>query len=88
MGSKDRELAALVDSANANFEAIAAQDGNLREALRLFPGALEETRTTLADLGSLGGRPRPGAAASCAPAPARSRRRCAPHARSCAPPRR
>ena len=55
LGSKDRDLAALIDSANANFEAIAAQDGNLREALRLFPGALEETRTTLANLGSLAG---------------------------------
>lgn len=55
LGSKDRDLAALIDSANANFEAIAAQDGNLREALRLFPGALEETRTTLADVGSLAG---------------------------------
>ena len=55
LGSKDRDLAALVDSANANFEAIAAQDDNLREALRLFPGALEETRSTLADLGSLAG---------------------------------
>jgi phospholipid/cholesterol/gamma-HCH transport system substrate-binding protein len=55
LGSKDRDLAALIDSANANFEAIAAQDANLREALRLFPGALEETRTTLADLGSLAG---------------------------------
>jgi phospholipid/cholesterol/gamma-HCH transport system substrate-binding protein len=55
LGTKDRDLAALIDSANANFEAIAAQDANLREALRLFPGALEETRDTLADLGSLAG---------------------------------
>jgi len=55
LGSKDKDLAALIDSANANFEAIAAQDANLREALRLFPGALDETRTTLADLGSLAG---------------------------------
>ncbi len=52
---RTRDLAALVDSANANFEAIAAQDANLREALRLFPGALEETRNTLADVGSLAG---------------------------------
>ncbi len=53
LGSKDRDLAALVDSANANFEAIAAQDANLRRALRLFPGALEETRDTLTDVGTL-----------------------------------
>ena len=53
LGDKDRDLAAFVDSANANFEAIANQDANLREALRLFPGALTETRDTLEDVGTL-----------------------------------
>ena len=53
LGDKDRDLAAFVDSANANFEAIANQDANLREALRLFPGALTETRDTLTDVGTL-----------------------------------
>jgi phospholipid/cholesterol/gamma-HCH transport system substrate-binding protein len=53
LGDKDRDLAAFVDSANANFEAIANQDAKLREALRLFPGALAETRDTLTDVGAL-----------------------------------
>ena len=47
LGSKDKQLAALVDSANANFEAIAHQEGNLRESLRLLPGTLTQTRDTL-----------------------------------------
>lgn len=53
LGSKDRQLAELVDSANANFEAISNQDDRLREALRLAPGALGQTRTTLASVGDL-----------------------------------
>ena len=56
LGSKDAQLAALVDSANANFEAIANQDQRLREALRLLPGALEQTETTLTSLGELSGQ--------------------------------
>ena len=47
LATKDKQLAALVDSANANFEALAAEEGSLREALRLFPGALSQTETTL-----------------------------------------
>jgi phospholipid/cholesterol/gamma-HCH transport system substrate-binding protein len=53
LGSKDRQLAALVDSANANFEALAAEEGNLREALRLFPPALSQTETTLTKASAL-----------------------------------
>ncbi len=53
VGSKDRDLAALIDSANANFEAIANQDASLREALRLLPGTLDETQSALTDVGSL-----------------------------------
>jgi len=56
LGSKDEQLAALVDSANANFEAIANQDERLREALRLLPGALGQTRTTLTGLEELSGQ--------------------------------
>ena len=55
LGSKDRELAALVDSANANFEALAAEEGSLREALRLFPPALSQTETTLTKASALAG---------------------------------
>jgi phospholipid/cholesterol/gamma-HCH transport system substrate-binding protein len=53
LGRKDRQLAELVDSGNANFSAFAEEEANLREALRLFPGALSQTATTLADVNSL-----------------------------------
>ena len=55
LGSRDTELAALVDSANANFEALARQDANLRESLRLLPGTLKQTETTLTKAGRLAG---------------------------------
>ena len=55
LGANDRQLAELVESANANFEAIGNQDTRLREALRLFPGALEQTETTLAQLDEFSG---------------------------------
>jgi phospholipid/cholesterol/gamma-HCH transport system substrate-binding protein len=70
LGEHDTELAALVDSANANFEALARQDENLRESLRLLPGTLGETETTLrkasdlaAELGPASERLRPAARA-------------------------
>jgi phospholipid/cholesterol/gamma-HCH transport system substrate-binding protein len=47
LAERDSELAALVDSANANFEAFAAEEASLREALQLFPGALDQTEQTL-----------------------------------------
>ena len=53
LGTHDTELAAFVDSANANFEALARQDENLREALRLLPGTLGETESTLTKTGEL-----------------------------------
>jgi len=53
LARRDRQLAALVDSANANFEALAAEEASLREALRLFPPALAQTATTLRDAGGL-----------------------------------
>ena len=56
LGSKDRQLAELVGSANANFEAISNQDQRLREALRLLPGALDQTKTTLTSVGELSGQ--------------------------------
>jgi len=55
LGTRDSQLAALVDSANANFEALARQDDNLRESLRLLPGTLGETETTLVKAGELAG---------------------------------
>ena len=84
LGSKDRELAGLVGSSNANFEAIARQDQSLRGALRLLPGTLEQTRDD-ADQGQRArGEPRARRCRSCARAPARSGRRCSRRARSCA----
>jgi phospholipid/cholesterol/gamma-HCH transport system substrate-binding protein len=47
LADRDRQLAALVDSANANFEAFASEEASLREALQLFPGALDQTEQTL-----------------------------------------
>jgi phospholipid/cholesterol/gamma-HCH transport system substrate-binding protein len=59
LGGKDRQLAALVDSANANFEALAQEESSLRESLRLAPGALGQTATTLRKAGVLAGELRP-----------------------------
>jgi len=47
LGDKDTQLAEFVDSSNANFEALAAQDGNLRAALRELPPTLQQAETTL-----------------------------------------
>jgi len=48
VGTKDKELAELVVSQNAVFEAFANQDDNLRETFRLLPGTLRSTNTALA----------------------------------------
>ncbi len=53
VGDKDRQLAGLIDSSNANFQALANQDENLRRSLRLLPGTLEQTTTTLAKVDTL-----------------------------------
>jgi phospholipid/cholesterol/gamma-HCH transport system substrate-binding protein len=53
LAQRDRQLAALVDSANANFETFASEEASLREALRLFPGALDQTEQTLRKTGAL-----------------------------------
>jgi len=47
LGKKDTQLAQLVDSSNANFDALANQDQNLRSALRELPPTLQQARTTL-----------------------------------------
>jgi phospholipid/cholesterol/gamma-HCH transport system substrate-binding protein len=47
LAERDEQLAALVDSANANFEAFASEEDDLRAALREFPPALGQTETTL-----------------------------------------
>jgi phospholipid/cholesterol/gamma-HCH transport system substrate-binding protein len=53
LAGRDRQLAELVDSANANFEAFASEQDALRGALREFPGALSQTETTLRKAGGL-----------------------------------
>jgi phospholipid/cholesterol/gamma-HCH transport system substrate-binding protein len=53
LARRDRQLAELVDSANANFSAFADEEAALREALELFPGALSQTATTLRDVDAL-----------------------------------
>jgi phospholipid/cholesterol/gamma-HCH transport system substrate-binding protein len=47
LAERDDQLAALVDSANANFDAFASEEDALRAALREFPSALGQTETTL-----------------------------------------
>jgi phospholipid/cholesterol/gamma-HCH transport system substrate-binding protein len=53
LAERDDQLAALVDSANANFEAFASEEDSLRAALREFPPALSQTETTLRKTGAL-----------------------------------
>jgi phospholipid/cholesterol/gamma-HCH transport system substrate-binding protein len=53
LAQRDDQLASLVDSANANFEAFASEEDSLRAALREFPGALSQTETTLTKAGTL-----------------------------------
>jgi phospholipid/cholesterol/gamma-HCH transport system substrate-binding protein len=47
LGKRDVQLAQFVGSANANFRALASQDANIRESLRLLPPTLQTARTTL-----------------------------------------
>ena len=47
VGTKDKELAELIVSQNAVFEAFANQDANLREFLRELPNALQTTNKAL-----------------------------------------
>ena len=53
LARRDEQLASLVDSANANFEAFASEEDSLRAALQEFPGALSQTETTLRKAGGL-----------------------------------
>jgi phospholipid/cholesterol/gamma-HCH transport system substrate-binding protein len=47
LGGVDGQLASLIVSSNTNFAAISSQDANLEAGLSLFPGALQQTNTTL-----------------------------------------
>jgi phospholipid/cholesterol/gamma-HCH transport system substrate-binding protein len=52
--STDGTLGRFVESSNANFQAFAAQDARLREALGLLPDTLKVTQATLAKADKLG----------------------------------
>jgi len=47
VGTKDKQLAELIVSQNAVFQAFADQDQNLRKTLQLLPGALSTTNSAL-----------------------------------------
>ena len=47
LGAKDDQLATFVDSSNAVFAALAAQDANLRATLRELPSTLDATQSAL-----------------------------------------
>jgi phospholipid/cholesterol/gamma-HCH transport system substrate-binding protein len=47
VGGKDKQLAELIVSQNAVFQAFADQDVNLRKALELLPGTLDTTNSAL-----------------------------------------
>jgi phospholipid/cholesterol/gamma-HCH transport system substrate-binding protein len=47
LGKRDTQLTGFVSSANANFRALANQDANIQESLRLLPPTLQTAQTTL-----------------------------------------
>jgi phospholipid/cholesterol/gamma-HCH transport system substrate-binding protein len=52
LGSKDKQVAELVDASNAVFETFAKEDANLQATLKLLPGALGKTGKALGKLGT------------------------------------
>lgn len=50
LGSKDKDLAELVDTSNAVFKTFAGEDQNVQAALRELPAALKQTTTGLGKL--------------------------------------
>jgi phospholipid/cholesterol/gamma-HCH transport system substrate-binding protein len=47
LAGRDHQLSQLIDSSNANFQAIASEDQKLEETLQLLPGTLQVGNTTL-----------------------------------------
>jgi phospholipid/cholesterol/gamma-HCH transport system substrate-binding protein len=47
VGTRDTQLAQLVDSSNANFRALASQDANIQKSLSLLPDTLRTAHDTL-----------------------------------------
>jgi phospholipid/cholesterol/gamma-HCH transport system substrate-binding protein len=50
LGSKDKQLAQLVDASNAVFATFAAEERNFQRTLHLLPGALHKTGSALGKL--------------------------------------
>ena len=50
LGSKDTQIAQLVDASNAVFATFAKEEANLQSTLHLLPGALKKTSTGLGKL--------------------------------------
>jgi len=59
LGSKDKQLAELIDSSNAVFQRFANQDANLQKTLEELPGALSATNSALAKSDKLATELRP-----------------------------
>ena len=53
LGTKDKQIASLVDSSNQNFRALASQDARIRESLQLLPGTLQTAQSTLGKANNL-----------------------------------
>jgi phospholipid/cholesterol/gamma-HCH transport system substrate-binding protein len=56
LGRRDRQLADLVDGADATFGAIASQDAALEESVALLPSTLDTAQATLTSTGDLAAR--------------------------------
>jgi phospholipid/cholesterol/gamma-HCH transport system substrate-binding protein len=52
LGTKDKQIAQLVDASNAVFETFSKEDANLQSTLKLLPGALHKTGVNLGKLGT------------------------------------
>jgi phospholipid/cholesterol/gamma-HCH transport system substrate-binding protein len=52
LGTKDKEIAQLVDASNAVFQTFAKEDANFQTTLKLLPGALHTTGKALSKVGA------------------------------------
>jgi phospholipid/cholesterol/gamma-HCH transport system substrate-binding protein len=52
LGSRDKEIAQLVDSSNAVFQVFAKEDANFQQTLHLLPNALSKTGKALGKVGA------------------------------------
>src|SRR5258708_39361445 len=59
LGSRDKQIAQLVDSSNAVFQVFAKEDANFQQTLHLLPNALGKTGKALGKLGTASDQIRP-----------------------------